>query len=39
MFRLARERFALAREAEGAASDSSRAFVAIAAAARSKKEI
>jgi 3-hydroxyisobutyrate dehydrogenase len=38
MFRLARERFALAREVEGAASDSSRAFVAIGAAARSKRE-
>jgi 3-hydroxyisobutyrate dehydrogenase len=38
MFRLARERFAFAREAEGATSDSSRAFVAIAAAARSKPE-
>jgi 3-hydroxyisobutyrate dehydrogenase len=38
VFRLARERFALAREAEGAGSDSSRAFVALAAAARSKRE-
>jgi 3-hydroxyisobutyrate dehydrogenase len=38
LFRLARERFALAREAEGSASDSSRAFVALAAAARSKRE-
>jgi 3-hydroxyisobutyrate dehydrogenase len=38
VFRLARERFALAREAEGATSDSSRAFVALAAAARSKRE-
>lgn len=38
VFRLARERFAFAREAEGPASDSSRAFVAIGAAARSKRE-
>jgi 3-hydroxyisobutyrate dehydrogenase len=38
MFRLARERFAYAREAEGATSDSSRAFVAIGASARSKRE-
>lgn len=38
MFRLARERFALAREVEGATSDSSRAFVAIGDAARSKRE-
>ena len=38
MFRLARERYAFAREREGAGSDSSRAFVAIAAAARSKQE-
>jgi 3-hydroxyisobutyrate dehydrogenase len=38
LFRLARERFVLAREAEGATSDSSRAFVALAAAARSKRE-
>ncbi len=38
LFRLARERYALAREAEGAAADSSRAFVAIGAAARSKGE-
>ena len=38
MFRLARERFAFAREQEGVASDSSRAFVAIAAAARAKQE-
>jgi 3-hydroxyisobutyrate dehydrogenase len=38
MFRLARERFAFASEAEGPASDSSRAFVAIGAAARLKQE-
>lgn len=38
MFRLARERFAMAREAEGAGSDSSRAFVAIGAAARSRQQ-
>ncbi len=38
MFRLVRERFAMAREKEGATSDSSRAFVAVAAAARSKQE-
>jgi 3-hydroxyisobutyrate dehydrogenase len=38
LFRLARERFAFAREAEGATSDSSRAFVAIGAAAKSKQE-
>lgn len=38
LFRLARERFVLAREAEGATADSSRAFVALAAAARSKRE-
>jgi 3-hydroxyisobutyrate dehydrogenase len=38
LFGLARERFALARETEGSASDSSRAFVALAAAARSKRE-
>jgi 3-hydroxyisobutyrate dehydrogenase len=38
MFRLARERFAYANAAEGPASDSSRAFVAIAAAARLKQE-
>ncbi len=38
MFRLARERFAMAREVEGATSDSSRAFVAIGDAARSKRE-
>jgi 3-hydroxyisobutyrate dehydrogenase len=37
MFRLARERFAFARDIEGPASDSSRAFVAIAVSARSKK--
>jgi 3-hydroxyisobutyrate dehydrogenase len=37
LFRLARERFAFAREAEGASSDSSRAFVAIGAAAKSKQ--
>jgi 3-hydroxyisobutyrate dehydrogenase len=34
LFRLARERFAFAREAEGAASDSSRAFVAFGSSAR-----
>jgi 3-hydroxyisobutyrate dehydrogenase len=39
MFRLARERFAFAREAEGASSDSSRAFVAIGASARTKREV
>jgi 3-hydroxyisobutyrate dehydrogenase len=38
MFRLTRERFAYARDAEGPTSDSSRAFVAIGAAARSKQE-
>jgi 3-hydroxyisobutyrate dehydrogenase len=38
LFRLARERFAFARDAEGATSDSSRAFVAIGASARSKTE-
>jgi 3-hydroxyisobutyrate dehydrogenase len=38
LFRLARERFAFAREAEGATSDSSRAFVALGAAAKSKQE-
>lgn len=38
LFRLARERFVMARQAEGAASDSSRAFVAIRAAAASKQE-
>jgi 3-hydroxyisobutyrate dehydrogenase len=38
LLRLTRERFAMAREAEGATSDSSRAFVAIGAAARSKQE-
>jgi 3-hydroxyisobutyrate dehydrogenase len=38
MFRLTRERFAFAREAEGPASDSSRAFVAIRTAARSNRE-
>jgi 3-hydroxyisobutyrate dehydrogenase len=37
MFRLTRERFVMAREAEGATSDSSRAFVAVGASARSKK--
>jgi 3-hydroxyisobutyrate dehydrogenase len=37
MFRLTRERFAMAREAEGATSDSSRAFVAVGASARSTK--
>jgi 3-hydroxyisobutyrate dehydrogenase len=38
LFRLARERFAFANEAEGPTSDSSRAFVAIGAAARLKQE-
>lgn len=38
LFRLTRERFAYAREVEGATSDSSRAFVAIGASARSNKE-
>jgi 3-hydroxyisobutyrate dehydrogenase len=38
MFRLSRECFAQAREQLGAAADSSRAFVAFAAAARSKQE-
>jgi 3-hydroxyisobutyrate dehydrogenase len=38
MLRLARERFAAARATEGATSDSSRAFPALAAAARSKRE-
>jgi 3-hydroxyisobutyrate dehydrogenase len=38
LFRLARERFAFARDAEGANSDSSRAFVALGASARSKTE-
>jgi 3-hydroxyisobutyrate dehydrogenase len=38
LFRLARERFAFARDAQGATSDSSRAFVALGASARSKKE-
>jgi 3-hydroxyisobutyrate dehydrogenase len=37
MFRLARERFAFARDTEGPASDSSRAFVAIGESAKSKK--
>ena len=37
MFRLTRERFAMAREMEGAASDSSRAFVAVGVSARMKK--
>jgi 3-hydroxyisobutyrate dehydrogenase len=37
MFRLARERFAFARETEGATSDSSRAFVALRAAANSRE--
>jgi 3-hydroxyisobutyrate dehydrogenase len=37
MFRLTRERFVMAREAEGATSDSSRAFVAVGASARSKQ--
>jgi 3-hydroxyisobutyrate dehydrogenase len=38
LFKLARERFAFARDAEGASSDSSRAFVALGASARSKTE-
>jgi 3-hydroxyisobutyrate dehydrogenase len=38
MFRLARERFAYARQVEGPASDSSRAFVAIGVAAGPKRE-
>jgi 3-hydroxyisobutyrate dehydrogenase len=38
LFRLARERFAFARDAEGPASDSSRAFVAIGAAAKQQQE-
>jgi len=38
LFRLARERFAFARDAEGAGSDSSRAFVALGASASSKTE-
>jgi 3-hydroxyisobutyrate dehydrogenase len=38
MFRLTRERFAMAREMEGPASDSSRAFVAIGESARSGRE-
>jgi 3-hydroxyisobutyrate dehydrogenase len=38
LFRLTRERFAFARDAEGPASDSSRAFVAIGTAARSNRE-
>jgi 3-hydroxyisobutyrate dehydrogenase len=38
LFRLTRERFAYAREAEGPASDSSRAFVAFGASARSNRE-
>jgi 3-hydroxyisobutyrate dehydrogenase len=37
LFRLARERFALARDVEGAGADSSRAFVALAAAAATRK--
>lgn len=37
MFRLTRERFAFARDVEGPASDSSRAFVAIGESARSKQ--
>ncbi|MEO8315318.1 MAG: NAD(P)-dependent oxidoreductase [Pseudomonadota bacterium] len=37
MFRLTRERFAFARDAEGATSDSSRAFVAIGQSARAKQ--
>lgn len=38
LFRLARERFAFARDVEGAGSDSSRAFAAIGLSARSKRE-
>jgi 3-hydroxyisobutyrate dehydrogenase len=38
MFRLTRERFARAREVEGHAADSSRAFVVVAADAKSKQE-
>lgn len=38
LFKLTRERFSHAREAEGAASDSSRAFIAFGASARSKRE-
>jgi 3-hydroxyisobutyrate dehydrogenase len=38
LFRLARERFARAREVEGPAADSSRAFVVVAADARSRQE-
>jgi 3-hydroxyisobutyrate dehydrogenase len=38
LFRLTRERFAFAREVEGATSDSSRAFVALGEAARTKRE-
>lgn len=38
VFRLARERFAYAREVEGPTSDSSRAFVALGAAAAQKRE-
>jgi 3-hydroxyisobutyrate dehydrogenase len=38
LFRLARERFAFARDAEGATSDSSRAIMALAAAATSGRE-
>jgi 3-hydroxyisobutyrate dehydrogenase len=37
MFRLTRERFALARDMEGPTSDSSRAFVAVGVSARSKQ--
>jgi 3-hydroxyisobutyrate dehydrogenase len=37
MFRLTRERFAYARDVEGPASDSSRAFVAVGASARSRQ--
>jgi 3-hydroxyisobutyrate dehydrogenase len=37
MFRLTRERFAMARDMEGPASDSSRAFVAVGASARLKQ--
>ncbi len=38
MFRLARERFASARDREGPASDSSRAFVAVGVDAKSRRE-
>jgi 3-hydroxyisobutyrate dehydrogenase len=39
LFRLTRERFALAREMEGAGSDSSRAFVALGMAATQAKGV